>query len=54
MSQLLHYKLKGIQYFDVLEAINELTIEDLEAAKLQLQQQYTSVVEIKNGSNLPK
>lgn len=52
MSQLMHYKLKGIQYFDVLEAINGLTVEDLNAAQKQLQQQFTSVIEIKKDSNL--
>lgn len=53
MSQLLHYKLKGLQYFDVLEAINELTIDDLNIAKQSLQQQNTSTIEIKKDANLP-
>jgi predicted Zn-dependent peptidase len=52
MSQILHYKLKGIRYFDVLEAINGLTLEDLKKAQVQLKQTLTSVVEVKKDPNL--
>lgn len=52
MSQLLHYKLKGMSYFDVLDAINELTLDDLENAQQQLKQSKVSIVEIKKDANL--
>lgn len=51
MTQLMHYHLKGASYFDVLEAIDSLTLEDLNNAKDQLDNA-TSVVEIKKSSNL--
>ncbi len=51
MTQLMHYHLKKASYFDVLETIDSLTLDDLNDAKNQLIG-LTSVVEIKKKSNL--
>lgn len=52
MSQLLHYQLKGLRYFDLLDVINQLTLDDLKQVKQELLQTSTSVVEIKRDPNL--
>ncbi len=51
MTQLLHYSLKNDSYFDVIDAIESLTLEDLQQAKDNLET-LTSVVEVTKKNEL--
>jgi predicted Zn-dependent peptidase len=48
MTQLLHYKLDDLSYFDVLDVIQSLTLDDLIEAKSALVDQPLAIVEVKS------
>ncbi len=50
MTQLLHYKLEKLSYFDVLDVIQSLTLKDLLEAKTLLVDQALAIVEVKNDT----
>ena len=50
MTQLLHYKLDDLSYFDVLNVIQALTLDDLINAQTALIDQPLAIVEVKNST----